>query len=42
MSEIDKLQQAIDHAVTQGDQGINGTERKTVNELLEKFVHPIN
>ncbi len=38
MGKIDEFQHAIDHRVAKRDQRVNGTERKTVDDLLKKKV----
>ena len=37
--EVDESENAINHRVAKCDERIDGTEGKTVQELLEKFGH---
>lgn len=41
VSEIDETQDAIHHRVAQRDKRVNGTERETVDQLLEEPVQSI-
>ena len=37
MSEIDEAQNAVDHGVAQSDEGVEGAEGKSVDDLLGEF-----
>jgi hypothetical protein len=37
--EIDEPQYSIHHRVPKGDEGVDGAERETVDELLEEGIH---
>ena len=39
MSEVDKLDDTIDHRVSQCYQRINTAQRNAVNKLLDKLLH---
>ena len=39
VGEVDELEDPVDHAVPERDQGIDRPQRKSVNQLLQKLVH---
>jgi hypothetical protein len=39
MGEVDELQDAVDHGVAQGNQGIDATEHQASEDLLEQDFH---
>ena len=39
MGEVDQLQNAVDHGVAQGNQGIDAPEHQAIENLLKKDVH---
>jgi hypothetical protein len=39
VGEVDQADDAVDHGVAQGDQGIHAAQHQAVDDLLEKDVH---
>ena len=39
VGKVDELQNPVDHAVTERDQGVDRPERKSVDHLLQELVH---
>ena len=39
MRKIDKTQDAVNHGIAKGNQGIDTAEGDTIYELLKKLVH---
>jgi hypothetical protein len=39
VGEVDELQEAIDHAVAESDQGVDRSQGKSIDQLLEELMH---
>src|SRR3990172_7077844 len=39
VGKVNQPEHAIDHGITQGDQGIDGAPGYSISELLNKFLH---